>query len=98
MGSVGWTAKARADLEAICRYIARDSPRLAESFGERIVGGVDRLVVLPRSGRIVPEFGREDIREVIVGRYRIVYRLDGDDVQVLTVWHGARLLKAGDLV
>jgi toxin ParE1/3/4 len=97
MGSVGWTPKARDDLEAICRYIARDSPRLAESFGERIVDAVDRLADLPRSGRIVPEFQRQDIREVIVGRYRIVYALERHDVRILTVWHGSRLLRPGDV-
>jgi addiction module RelE/StbE family toxin len=96
MGAIAWTPKARDDFEAAIRYIARDSPRLASSFSARIEVAVGRLTIFPRSGRIVPEFEQPDIRELIVQSYRIVYRLRGDDVEILTVHHGARLLKADD--
>jgi plasmid stabilization system protein ParE len=52
----------------------------------------DRLSQFPRSGRIVPELGRDDIREVIVQSYRVIYRLRGDEVEILTVHHSARRL------
>ena len=45
-------------------------------------------------GRIVPEFGIENIREIIVGSYRVIYRIRDEDVQILTVHHGAQLLDA----
>ena len=47
---------------------------------------------MPHSGRVVPEFAQEDIREVIVGNYRIVYRIEAKDVVVLTVFEGHKLL------
>jgi addiction module RelE/StbE family toxin len=93
MGAISWTPKGRDDFEAAVRYIERDSPRLAQSFATRIESAVGRLAIFPRSGRVVPEFGRPDIRELIVQSYRIVYRVRGDDVEILTVHHGARLLK-----
>ena len=50
---------------------------------------------MPLSGRRVPEVGRDDVREVIKGAYRIVYRLRNDRAEVLTVFEGHRLLPAG---
>lgn len=97
MASITWTSKARNDLEAACLYIARDSHRLAESFAVRVMMAVDQLIRFPQSGRTVPEFGRSDIRELIVQHYRIVYRLREDDVEVLTMHHGARPLRSADL-
>jgi len=49
----------------------------------------------PRLGRVVPELGIEDIREIILGSYRLIYRIRLDEIQVVTVHHGARLLDAG---
>jgi plasmid stabilization system protein ParE len=42
---------------------------------------VDRLVDHPRSGRIVPELGQETLRELVLGNYRIIYRLLDDVVR-----------------
>lgn len=100
MARIAWTPQARADVEAIYAYIARDSERSADLVAARIVHAVDRLAEFPRSGRSVPELGREDVREVIRGHYRIVYRYGevADDVHVLTVFHGARLFPLADVL
>jgi plasmid stabilization system protein ParE len=66
MADITWTDQALADVEAVCLYIARDAPRYAELFARRIFQTTDRLVSFPRLGRVVPEIGRDDIREVIV--------------------------------
>ena len=92
MATVGWTAQALDDLEAVCLYIARDAPNIAQIFAARSFDAVDRLADFPLSGRVVPEVGRPEIREIIVNGYRIIYRHTGDDVVILTVHHGARLL------
>ncbi len=92
MAQVRWTPQAADDLEATCLFIARDSPQLAATFADRILRATDRLASNPRLGRMVPELGIENIREVIVGNYRVIYRLREDDVHLLTVHHGARLL------
>jgi addiction module RelE/StbE family toxin len=89
---VAWTEQALDDLDSICRFIARDAPRYAELFAARVFRATERLEQFPRSGRVVPEFGQEEIREIIVHGYRIIYRLVPDEVQILTVHHGARLL------
>ena len=66
-------------------------------FVERVFAAVKRLEVFPRSGRIVPEIGQEDIREIIFGSYRIVYVVGEEEVDILTVFHAARLLRPSDL-
>ena len=94
MAQVGWTPQAADDLEATCLFIARDSPAMATIFADRVLQATERLGAHPRSRRIVPELGREDLREIIVGSYRVIYRLRTDEVQLLTLHHGARLFDA----
>ncbi len=92
MAQVRWTPQAADDLDAIAAFIARDSSHFAGLFVTDILQAVDRLVDFPESGRIVPEIGTKDIRELILGSYRIIYRLCRGTVEILTVHHGARLL------
>ncbi len=94
MAQVRWTPQAADDLEAICLFIARDSPPLAAVFAERVLRATDRLATYPRSGRIVPELGIENIRELVVGSYRAISRIRQDGVHLLTAHHGARVLDA----
>ena len=91
MTQIRWTPQAVEDLEAIHAYVARDSARYARLLVERLFFAADRLATFPESGRIVPELGRRDLREVILGSYRIVYRLRSGHAEILTVFHGARL-------
>lgn len=80
-------------MRAIRDFVARDSPGAAEVLTDRMFESVGRLEEFPLSGREVPEFGRPELREVILGSYRIIYRTRGVDlIEVLTVLHSARLL------
>jgi plasmid stabilization system protein ParE len=88
-----WAPQAIDDVEAIRAHAARDSTHYADLVVERIVAAVSRLEHHPRSGRVVPEVGDQDLREIIHGNYRIVYRLDPDAVEIATVIHGARLFR-----
>ncbi len=85
-----WTDPALDDLEAIRDYIGRDSPYYSKRFIERIFDAAERLLDYPQMGRLVPEAGRDDVRELIFQGYRIIYRTKPNRVQVLTVIHGSR--------
>lgn len=87
---VVWSARALADVEAIASYIAADSPAYARSVVRRIVTLTRTLNKFPRSGRKVPEFDDEAVRELIAHSYRIIYRVEGTDVVVAAVIHGKR--------
>lgn len=63
----------------------------------KVLESTRRLGPFPMSGRVVPELGRSDFREVIVRSYRVIYRLKGEWVEVLTVHHGARELGESDV-
>ena len=88
-----WTERALNDLCDIEDYIAQDSPRAAVAMVERLIARVETLREHPRKGRMVPEVGSKDIREVLVGNYRLVYRLKQNRIEVLQVFQGSRLLR-----
>jgi plasmid stabilization system protein ParE len=94
MAQVRWTLQAADDLEAIVEFIATDSPHYASLLAWEVIRAVDRLALFPRSGRTLPELHNLTIRESILGNYRIVYRAKKDLVEILTIYHGARLLDA----
>lgn len=87
-----WSPQALHDPESIREYIARDSTLYADLVVRRIVAGVDRLASFPESGRVVPERGDPKIREVIVKPYRIVYRRQSAEIEIVTVFLASRLL------
>jgi len=92
MVEVRWTLQAYQDLDSIAEFIAKDSPQYARLFVVDILQAADRIAEFPKSGRTVPELGDPAVREIIMGNYRVVYRLKADAAEILTIYHGARLL------
>ena len=90
MAEVVWAPSALEDIESIAEYIARDSADQAALFVARLVAATGRLALFPRAGRVIPEIGNESCREIIYRPYRIMYRLEGDEVWITGVVHGAR--------
>jgi toxin ParE1/3/4 len=97
MAKIKWTPQSMEDIEAIAEYIARDSTRYAGMFAVKVFDAVERLELFPESGRIVPELNRKEIKEVILGNYRIIYRIKRNIVEILTVYHSARLLEVENI-
>ena len=95
--AVIWSRRARDDLAATFHFIARDDRAAAERWLARLIKRGNALAALPHTGRMVPEFVRDDLREVIERTYRIVYRIDGDAIRILTVFEGHRLLGPSDV-
>jgi toxin ParE1/3/4 len=92
--TVSWTDTAISHLIAIYDYIARDSPFYAQRMIDRITRKSQQIGQFPRSGRVVPEYERDDLREVIEKPYRIIYRIRPDQIDVIAVVHGAQILPA----
>lgn len=93
MARLVWSAVARDDLKALVSFIKADSPGYAQTFGWHIQQRVEQLRHFPESGRKVPEDKSGAYRELLVGNYRVVYRVDEDTVIIVTLIHGARLLR-----
>jgi len=89
---VHWTDTAIDHLSAIYEYIALDAEEYAKRMVDRLTKRSEQISNSPYSGRMVPEFEDKIIRELIEGPYRIIYYIKPDQVDVLAVIHGARLL------
>ena len=90
---VQWSISATREVENITRYIARDDHAAAVRWADGVFAATDRLADFPRSGRIVPELGVDRLREIVLGNYRIIYRIDARRVIVLMVLHGRQQLR-----
>jgi plasmid stabilization system protein ParE len=93
MASITWSPRASRDYEAICLELERYSQRAVESFTSELSAALDRLALFPRMGRMVPEYGRDDVREVFVMRYRVMHQVVDDSVEILMIQHGSRRLR-----
>jgi toxin ParE1/3/4 len=89
--TVYWTARAKSHLRSIYNYIAKDSPRNALLTVDRLTSRSKQIADFPKSGRKVPEYDNENIRELIEGNYRIIYHILSTQIDVIAVVHSARI-------
>lgn len=93
---VVWTDPALERVEEIAVYIAADNPDAAARWTVELFGAVERLVDFPESGRVVPELGKREVRELIFAAYRVFYRV-GSAVEVLSVRHGSQIIRTDEV-
>jgi plasmid stabilization system protein ParE len=94
---IRWTEQAFTRLSEIEEYVALDRPRAAERLSARLLRRTDVLARTPNIGRRVPELPGSDLRELVDGSYRIVYRVRPPRVEILTVFEGHRRIPLADL-
>ncbi len=87
---VKWTKPAKHDLKQVYDYIARDSKFYAKKVSQEIVEKSEKLNSFPEVGRIVPEIGDPNIRELIIYSYRLIYEIFTNRIEVLALIHGKR--------
>ena len=92
MRALRWTEHAVAQLASIAEYVSLSSPVYAEHLVDRLAQRLDQAREFPESGRVVPELGRAEIRELLEWPYRLVYRVHADAIEVLSVLHGRQEL------
>ncbi len=90
---VSWSPSALDDVDAIAEYINRDSPAYTRAVVGKLLDIARKLKNFPNAGRIVPELGDDAIRERFVYSYRLIYRIQHQDVLIVAVVHGKRLLE-----
>ena len=81
---------ARNDLKQIHDYIAKDSKYYARTVIQDIVAKTGTLTDFPEIGRVVPEISNQNIRELIVYSYRLVYEISAGEIEILAIIHGRR--------
>lgn len=93
---MGWkvvvSPRADSDLENIVIYIARHNTDAAARVGYGLIARAELLAQFPEMGRVVPEFGQTNLREIVYRTYRIIYRIKSNDqlVEIVRFWHAAR--------
>ena len=87
-----FTPEAQSRLRSIHRYIAEDSPAHALALVERLIQRAEAIPDAPRAGRMVSEYRQQNLREVLVRPYRIIYRLQPDTIEIITILHYRQLL------
>ncbi len=92
-----WSPRSKSQLNDIAEYIALDKPTAAYRWLENLFKAVEKLELFPKSGRKVPEFNQEDIREIIFGNYRIIYKIKEEEIIIASVRHGKQLLDNNEI-
>ena len=91
MVRINWTPQARDDLKSIAEYISSDSVRYAKLQVVKIRTRTKILKSHIKSGKIVTEINDKNIRELIEGNYRIIYKIVSENqIDILTIHHSAR--------
>jgi plasmid stabilization system protein ParE len=92
-----WSQLADQQVEEILDFIAADDPAAARRWLEELLERVAALRRFPDAGRLVPELGREDIRELLIGSHRVIYRRGAERIEIACVRHQARRFDEDDL-
>ena len=87
-----WSKEALDDIDNIAHYISRDSRYHAQRVVENIFERGEGLLQYPESGRKVPELDDPHVRECFIYSYRMIYEICGNEIFILGVIHGKRLL------
>ncbi len=87
-----WSPLAIARASEIAEYIAQDKPSASEKWINTVFSNVEQLKSSPEIGRIVPEIRRDQFRKLIYGNYRIIYRIEKNQISILTIRHGKQIL------
>lgn len=87
-----WSRAATNDFRSLVKFIARDSSVRAEQFGYKIISRIQVLRDYPQIGRVVPEFQRWNLRELLLEPFRIIYRINNSSklIEIVRIWHAAR--------
>jgi toxin ParE1/3/4 len=98
MVQINWTIRAKEDIKSIAIYISQDSVYYAEKQVERFYAAVEVLFEHPLIGKPITEYNSPQLRQILVGKYRIIYLVVSEDrIDIITIHHSARLLNLESL-
>jgi len=99
MAKLIWAPSAIADIKSIAEFISKDSVKAASNQIERFFEKAAILEKFPTLGKTTPEIGNEKYREILSGRYRIIYKIESEElIYILTVHHQSRLLQNNPII
>lgn len=96
--NIVWSPLVLDRASEIAGYIAQDKPSAAEKWIKTVFSKVAQLKTSPEIGRVVPEIKNDQFRELIYGNYRIVYRIEAEQIAILTIRHGTQILPIKEIM
>ncbi len=95
MVQIEWSEEAEEDFDDIISYLTKSSSQYAYSFFERVHESIENIKQFPKIGRQVPESKNPADRELIIQKYRLIYRFleEENKIIIMMIIHGSRLLK-----
>ena len=93
-----WSPLAIDRASEIAEYISLDNPTAANKWIDDIFEKVLILKSSPKMGRTVPEISRKEVREIIFGNYRIIYRIEKLNISILTIRHTKQILPIEEIM
>lgn len=93
MVEVRWSPSAASDYESLIYYYENTSPKFAQNFAKKIFYIIENLTQFPKMGRIVPESGNPDVREIVYRNFWIIYQLKKEIIEIVRIIHGSRILR-----
>jgi plasmid stabilization system protein ParE len=96
--NIVWSPLAVNRASEIAGYIAQDKPSAAEKWIKTVFSKVEQLKSSPEIGRAVPEIRNNQFREIIYGNYRIIYRIETEQISILTIRHGKQILPIKEIM
>lgn len=98
MVTIDWSNQAFDDIDNTAEYLSQYSKPFAKTFVEKVFEKVDNLKSFPEMGRMVPEIGSPNVRELLYRQYRIVYQIvNRERLRILTVQHSSLPLSLDSL-
>jgi toxin ParE1/3/4 len=94
---VVWTLLAEQRAIEAAQFIAQDKRAIALGWYAQLGRHVASLSRFPRRGRVVPEMGQLNVRELFHAPYRIIYRIGETRIEIVSIWHGRRALDPREL-
>jgi plasmid stabilization system protein ParE len=88
MVEIRWSPKVTDDYELIIEYNEKTAPKFAQSLAKKIVYIIENLNQFTKLGRIVPEIGKEETREVIYRNFCVIYRFNEGILEIARLIHG----------
>jgi plasmid stabilization system protein ParE len=85
--AVEWAGRAKSDLRLAVEYIRKVSPESAKAFLSQVFQAARSLSTFSERGRVVPDLGDPAVRQVLVGRYRVLYEVHPEAVWIMRVLH-----------
>ena len=89
-----WSEEALEDIDSIATYIEKDSSVYAKAVVSKVFEKVEMLKDFSQMGRIVPELNQDNLRELFIYSYRLIYKISNNTILIIAVIHGKRLIES----